>query len=217
MVQDAGCRVFRQWKRPAVCVPFLPVCLEVHDVGRCAGSAAGLFRVADHSIEVHDDGLGMPVRCESLIAIRSRDSPSIMRRHRDVQLRGIGLCVRSGCGPPTLGESGAIVATYPLTASFSLTLASAPRPRHKERVNAHHELAILSCLFPVTASCTQASSSLFLCPFTIWVFLPGGFSFVFLCSYQHPFKARVLVVMSGLPSSIRTRLRGRSRAFLKDR
>ena len=42
MVQDAGCRVFRQWKRPAVRVPFLPVSLEVQAVGRCAGSAAGL-------------------------------------------------------------------------------------------------------------------------------------------------------------------------------
>ena len=42
VVQDAGCRVFRQWKRPAVRVPFLPVCLEVQDVGRCAVSAAGL-------------------------------------------------------------------------------------------------------------------------------------------------------------------------------
>ena len=84
--------------------------------GECGGSR---IRVADHSIEVHDDGLGMPARCESLIAIRSRDSRSIMRRHRDVQLREIGSYVWSGCSPPTLGESGAIAATYLLTASFS--------------------------------------------------------------------------------------------------
>ena len=35
----------------------------------CGGSR---FRVADHSIEVNDDGLAMPARCDSLIAIRSR-------------------------------------------------------------------------------------------------------------------------------------------------
>ena len=43
MVQDVGCRVFRGWKRPAVYVPFLPVLIGVQDVGRCAGSAAGLI------------------------------------------------------------------------------------------------------------------------------------------------------------------------------
>ena len=82
----------------------------------CGGSR---IRVANHSIEVHDDGLVMPARCDSHIAIRSQDSRSIMGRHRDVQLRGMGSYVRSGCSPPTLGESGAIAATYPLTASFS--------------------------------------------------------------------------------------------------
>ena len=64
-----------------------------------------------------------------------------------------------------------------------------PRPRHKERVSAHHELAILHCLVSATPLCTPASSSLFLSPFTISVFLLGGFSFVFPCSYQHPSKA----------------------------
>ena len=34
--------MFRQWKRPAVQVPFLPVCLEVHNAGRCAVIAAEL-------------------------------------------------------------------------------------------------------------------------------------------------------------------------------
>ena len=99
---------------------FLPVCLEVQDVGRCAVSAAGLVSESPTTLfEVHDDGLVMPARCESLITIRSRDSRSVMRRHRDVQLRGIGSYVRSGCSPPTLGEGGAIAATYTLTASFS--------------------------------------------------------------------------------------------------
>ena len=74
----------------------------------CSGSH---IRVADHSVEVHDDGLVMPARCESLIAIRSRDSRRVLRRHRDVQLWGMGSYVRSGCSPPTLGESGAIAAT----------------------------------------------------------------------------------------------------------
>ena len=180
----------------------------------CGGSH---IRVADHSIEVQDDGLVMPARCESLIAIRSRDSRSVMHCHRDVQLRGMGSYVHSGCSPPTLGESGAIAATrFPHRFVLLDSYISPPRPRHKERVSAHHELAIPCCLFPATPSCTPASSSLFLCPFTIWVFLLGGFSFVFLCSYQHPSKARVLGVISGLPSLIRTRLRGRSRAFLKD-
>ena len=45
-------------------------------------------------------------------------------------------------------------------------------------MNAHHELAIFPCLFPATPSCTPASSSLFLCPFTIWVFSAW---WVFLC------------------------------------
>ena len=82
----------------------------------CGGSRS---RVADHSFEVYDVGLVLPARCESLIAISSRDSRSVMRRHRDIQLGGIGSYIRSGCSPPTLGESGAIAATYPLTASFS--------------------------------------------------------------------------------------------------
>ena len=85
----------------------------------CSECGGSHIRVADHSIEVHDDSLGMPARCELLIAIRSQDSRSVMRRHRDVQLRGIGSYVRSGCSSPTLGESGAIAATYPLTALFS--------------------------------------------------------------------------------------------------
>ena len=62
--------MFRQWKRPAVSVPFLPVCLEVQDVGRYAVSAAGLVSESPTTLfGVHDDGLGMPARCESLIAI----------------------------------------------------------------------------------------------------------------------------------------------------
>ena len=85
----------------------------------CAGAAGLVFEWPTTLFEVHDDGLGMPARCESLIAIRCRDSRSVLRRHRDVQLGGIGSYVRSGCSPPTLGEGGAIAATYPLTASFS--------------------------------------------------------------------------------------------------
>ena len=84
----------------------------------CRERGGSRSRVADHSIEVHDDGLVMPARRESLIVIRSRDGRSVMRRYKDVQLRGIGLYVQSGCCPPTLGESGAIAATYPLTAWF---------------------------------------------------------------------------------------------------
>ena len=149
----------------------------------------------------------MPTRCESLIAIRSRDSRSVMRRHRDVQLRGMGSYVRSGCSPPTLGEGGAIAATRYLHRFVLLdSCVPPPRLRHKERVSAHYELAILRYLSPATPSCIQSLLSLFLCPFTIWVFLPGGFSFVFLCSYQHASKARVLGVVSGLPSPVRTRL-----------
>ena len=83
----------------------------------------GVWRVSSESpttlVELHDDGLVLPARCESLIAIRSRNSRSVMRRHKDGQLRGIVSCLRSGCSPLTLGESGAIAATYPLTASFS--------------------------------------------------------------------------------------------------
>ena len=92
-------------------VPFLPVYLEVHDVGTCAVSAAGLLSESPTTIEVQDHGLVMPARCESLIAFRSRDSRSVMRRHRDVQLRGIGSYFSSGCSPPTLVESGAITAS----------------------------------------------------------------------------------------------------------
>ena len=92
-------------------MPFLPVSLEVHDAGRFALSAAGLLSESPTTIEVQDDGLVMPARYESLIAIRCRDSRSVVRRHRDVQLRGIGSYVRSGCCPPTLGEDGAIAAT----------------------------------------------------------------------------------------------------------
>ena len=160
----------------------------------------------------------MPTRCGSFIAIKSRDSCSVMRRHRDVQLRGMGSCVRSGCSPPTLGQSEAITAP-PFPHHFVLldSCTSPPRPRHKEMVNAHHELAIVSCLFPATPSCTPVPSSLFLCPFTIWVFLLIGFSFVFPCSYHHLSKARVLGMVTGLPSFVQTRLRGRSCAFLKDR
>ena len=57
----------------------------------CAVSAAGLVSESPTTlIEVHDEGLGMPASCESLIPIRSRDSHSVVRRHRYVQLRGIG-------------------------------------------------------------------------------------------------------------------------------
>ena len=145
--------------------------------------------------------------CFPDVAIRSRDSRSVVRRHRDVQLRGIGSYIRSGCSPPTLGEGGAITAhRFPHRFVLLDSCIPPPRPRHKERVSAHHELAILRCLFPATPSCIPASSSLFLCPFTIWEFLPDGFPFVFPCSYQHPSKARVLGVVSGLPSLVRTRL-----------
>ena len=119
----------------------------------CGGSR---IRVADHSIEVYDDGLVMPARCESLIAIRSRDSRSVMRCHRDVQLRGMGSYVRSGCSPPTLGEGGAITATrFPHRFVLLDSCVPPPRPRHKERVSAHHELAILRCLCPASPSCIQ--------------------------------------------------------------
>ena len=99
----------------------------------------------------------MHARCESLIAIRSRDSRSVMRRHRDVQLRGMGSYVRSGCSPPTLGESGAITPTR-LPQHFVLLdyCVLSPRPRHKERVSAQHELAIFRCLSPATPSCIQS-------------------------------------------------------------
>ena len=170
----------------------------------CGGSGV---QVADHSIEVHDDGLVMPSRCESLIAIRSRDSRSVLRCHRDGELRGMGSCVRSGCSPPTPGECGAIAATrFPYRFVLLDSCVLSPRPRHKERVNAHHELAILRCLFPATPSCIPASSSLFLCSFTIWVFLLNGFPFVFTCLYHHPSKARVHGVMTGLPSLVWMRL-----------
>ena len=134
----------------------------------CREYGGSRIRVADHSIEVHDDGLVMPARCESLIAIRSRDSRSILRCHRDVQLRGMGSYVRSDGSSPTLGESGAITATrFPHRFVLLDSCFLPPRPRHKERVSAHHELAILRFLFPATPSCIPASSSLFLCPFTI--------------------------------------------------
>ena len=191
-------------------MPFLLVYLEVQDVGRCAGSAVGLVSESPTTLfEVHDDGLRlvMPARCESLIAIRSWDSRSIMHRHRDVQLRGMGSYVRSGCNPPTPGEGAAITATrFPHRFVLLDSCVPHPRPRHNERVSTHHELAILLLPLPVTPSCNPASSSLFLCPFTIWVFLPGGVSFVFPYSYHHPSKARVLGVVTGLPSLVRTRL-----------
>ena len=134
----------------------------------CRECSRSRIQVANHSIELHDDGLVMPARCESLIAIRSWDSRSVMRRYRDVQLRGMGSYVRSGCRSPTLGESGAIAATrFPHRFVLLDSCVSPPRPRHKERVSAHPELAIPCCLFPATPSCTPASSSLFLCPFTI--------------------------------------------------
>ena len=129
----------------------------------CGGSH---IRVADHSIEVHDDGLVMPARCVSLIAIRSQDSRSVMRCYRDVQLRGMGSCIRSGCSPPTPGESGAIAATrFPHCFVLLDSCVPPPRPPHKERVSAHHELAILS--FP--HSCYP-----FMCP------APSSLSFVLL-------------------------------------
>ena len=104
----------------------------------------------------------MPARCETLIAIRSRDSRSVLRHHRDVQLRGMGLYVRSGGSPPTLGESGAIAATrFPHRFVPLDSCVPPPRPRHKERLSAHLELAILSCLFPVSPSCIPVSSSPF--------------------------------------------------------
>ena len=160
-------------------MPFLPVCLEVQDVGRCTGSAADLVSESPTTLEVHDDGLVVPARCESLIAIRSRDSRSVMRRHRDVQLRGMGSYVRSGCSPPTLGESGAIAATrFPHRFVLLDSCVPPPRPRHKERVNAHHELAII----PLPHSC---------CPFmysSLFVSFPLSFYhlgilawWVFLC------------------------------------
>ena len=61
----------------------------MQDVGRCGWSVVGLVFESPTTLEVHDDNLVMPVRCESLIAISSRDSRSVMpvRHHRDVQLR----------------------------------------------------------------------------------------------------------------------------------
>ena len=149
----------------------------------CGGSC---FQVADHSIEVHDDGLVMPARCESLIAFRSRDSRSVMRRHRDVQLRGMGSYVRSGCSPPTLGESGAITATrFPHRFVLLDSCVSPPRPRHKERVSAHRELAIFRCLIPATPSCIQ-SLRLF-----SFVLLPFGYSC--LVGFLLSFFARAII------------------------
>ena len=119
----------------------------------CGGSR---IRVADHSIEVHDDGLLMPVRCESLIAIRSRDSRTVMRHHRDVQLRGMGSYVRTGCSPPKLGEGGAIAAPrFPHCFVLLDSCIPTPRPRHKERVSAYHELDILRCLISAFPSYIQ--------------------------------------------------------------
>ena len=68
-------------------MPFLPVLLGMQDVSRCSWSAAGLVFESPSTLEVHDDGLVMPARCESLIAIKNWDSHSVMRCHRDVQLR----------------------------------------------------------------------------------------------------------------------------------
>ena len=145
----------------------------------CREYGGSRIRVADHYVEVHDDGLVMPTRCESLIAIRSRDSHSVMPRHRDVQLRGMGSYVHSSCSPPTLGEGGAITATrFPHCLVLLDSCIPPPRPRHKERVSADHELAILRCLCPATPSCIQPLRLFSL------VLLPSGYSFawwVFLC------------------------------------
>ena len=134
------------------------------------------------------DGLVMRTRCVSLIAIRSRDSHSVMHYHRDVQLRGMGSYVRSGSSPPTLGESGAITATR-LPHRFILldSRVSPPRPRHKERVSAHHELAILSCLFPAAPSCIQPLSlfSFVLLPL-VYSCLVGFPLFFFACTIIRP-------------------------------
>ena len=157
-------------------MPFLLVCLEVHDAGRCAVSAAGLLSDSPTTIEVQDDGLVILARCESLIAIRSRDSHSIMRRHRDLQLRGMGSYVRSGCIPPILGKGEAIAVTrFPHRFVLLDSCIPPPRPRHKERVSAHHELTILqlpSFCFPFMSSRLSSLIVSFLCPFTIRVFLP---------------------------------------------
>ena len=163
-------------------MPFLPVYLEVHDASRCAESTADLLSKSPTTIKVQDDSLVMPARCESLIAIRSQDSRSVMRRHRDVQLREMGSYVRSGCIPPILGKGGAITATrFPHRFILLDSYIPPPRPQHKERVSAHHELAILqlpSSCFPFMSSQLSSLNVSFLCPFTIRVFLP---LWVFLC------------------------------------
>ena len=153
----------------------------------CGGSRS---RVADHSIEVHDDGLVMPARCELLTAIRSRDSRSVLRCHRDIRLWGMGSYVWSGCIPPTPGEGGAITATrFPHCFVLLDSCISPPRPRHKERVSAHLELAIHSFLFPSTPSCVQPLrlfplSFYHLGILTQWVFL--CLSLLVLSSVQGP-------------------------------
>ena len=62
MVQDAGVRVFRWWKHPAVLVAFLPVHLKVYDAGRYAVSATGLLSKSPTTFELQDDGL--VIACE---------------------------------------------------------------------------------------------------------------------------------------------------------
>ena len=101
-----------------------------------------------------------------------------MHCQRDVQLRGMGSCVWSGCSPPTPGESGAIAATrFPHCFILLDSCVPPPRPRHKERVNAHHELDILSCLIPATPSCVQP-----LCLFPLSLYHLGILAWwVFLC------------------------------------
>ena len=84
----------------------------------------------------------------------------------------MGSCVRSGCSPPTPGEGGAIAATrFPHGFVLLDSCIPPPRPQHKERVSAHHELAILRCLSPATSLCIQ-SLRLF-----SFVLLPSGYSF----------------------------------------
>ena len=145
-----------------MCVLFLPVLLGVQDVCRCTWRGAGLVSESPTT----------PSRCKMTawlclrgvshsLPIRSRDSRSVMRRHRDVLLRGMGSYIRFGCSPPTLGGSGAIAATrFPNHFVLLDSCTSPPRPRQKERVSAHLELAIFSCLFPAAPSCIPAPSSL---------------------------------------------------------
>ena len=170
-------------------VPFLPVLLGVQDVGRCACSAAGFVSELLTTLSRCMITAWLCLRGASdSLPIRSRDSRCVLRHHRDVQLKGMGSYVRSGCSPPTLGESGAIAATrFPHRFVLLDSCTSPPSPRYNERVGAHHELAIFSCLFPAAPSCIPAPSSLsfvlLALKYSYSVYFPLPF---FACTIIHP-------------------------------